>query len=130
MPMQASLLSSLLAFIPLLGFSTPALSQQIVSDPNIIHKDYHANKIYALDKYNNKTMTVLGIVDDIEMGYVQVDSRRPLGGAIFCHYTNSIDEIKRLSPGQSVSATGRLMLAKRTFVGLKVHMMGCAITPR
>lgn len=107
-----------------------ASAQIFIQDPNIIHQDYRANKISAIDRWNNKDVVVNGIVDDIEMGYVQVDSTTPLGGAVFCYYTNSISEISQLSPDQKVTATGRLQLSKRRFVGLKADLMGCTITPR
>ena len=65
-----------------LAFPCSTSAQQVISDPNIIHSQYRANKINAIDRYNNKNFTVVGIVDDVEMGYVQIDSRVPLGGSV------------------------------------------------
>ena len=107
-----------------------ASAQIFIQDPDVIHKDYRANKIRAIDNWNNKNVVVNGIVDDIEMGYVQVDSTTPLGGAVFCYYTNNINEISRLSPNQKVTASGRLQLSPRRFVGLKAELMECRISPR
>ena len=107
-----------------------AFAQIKIEDPDNIHRAYKANKIAAIDKWNNREVSVYGIVDDIEMGFIQVDSTALMGGAVFCYYTDSISDISRFTPGQRVIATGRLQLRDRRFMGLKAEIMGCSISPR